>query len=254
MSGERAAAAKRRYEAVIGMEVHAQLATRTKLFCGCALRFGDPPNTHVCPVCLGLPGSLPVPNRAAFELALMCAMALECTIAERTWFDRKNYCYPDQPKNYQITQDEAPLGRDGLVIGLRTGVRVPIDNVHLEEDAGKLVHLDGDPPRSLVDLNRAGTPLAEIVSAPAMRSLDQVEDYMETLRLTLLHAGVSACRMEQGNLRFEASISLRPRGTGGDQEPQLDEGGVGSARIRDRTAEQAARSRAGGGAGDAALG
>ncbi|RME71675.1 MAG: Asp-tRNA(Asn)/Glu-tRNA(Gln) amidotransferase subunit GatB [Planctomycetota bacterium] len=194
------------------MEVHAQLDTRTKLLCGCPVRFGAPPNTLVCPVCLGLPGSLPVPSRAAVEHVLRIALALGCEIPERSWFDRKNYNYPDQPKNYQISQDERPLGRGGALVCMRSGQVVTIDNVHLEEDAGKLLHEGVGPGQSLVDLNRAGTPLAEIVTEPVLHTLEAVDDFMDTLRLLLLHLGASRCRMQEGNLRFEASISLRPRG------------------------------------------
>jgi aspartyl-tRNA(Asn)/glutamyl-tRNA(Gln) amidotransferase subunit B len=197
------------FEIVVGVEVHAQLATATKLFCGCTTAFGRPPNTQTCPVCLGLPGSLPVLNRRAVELAVATALALGCEVAPRTSFDRKNYYYPDLPKNYQISQSARNLGVGGR-LALASGRAVSIENVHLEEDAGKLLHESGG--KSVVDLNRAGIPLVEIVSGPDMRSLDEVEDYMETLRLTLLHLGVSECKMEEGDLRFEASISLRPRG------------------------------------------
>ncbi len=202
-------AAAGRYEIVVGVEVHAQLATRTKLFCGCSTAFGRPPNTQTCPVCLGLPGVLPVVNREAFELAILTALALRCEIPPRTRFDRKNYYYPDLPKNYQISQNYVHLGVRGA-LALQSGKEISIDNVHIEEDAGKLLH--EVPGRSVVDLNRAGIPLVEIASGPDMRSLAEVEDYMETLRLTLLHLGVSECKMQEGNLRFEASISLRPSG------------------------------------------
>jgi len=201
------------YEMVVGVEVHAQLRTRTKLFCGCETAFGAAPNTRTCPVCLGLPGALPVLNREAFELCLKAALALGCEVDETTRFDRKNYYYPDQPRNYQISQSYAPIGRGGSLELLGSRRRISIDNVHLEDDAGKLVH-DGPGAEggSLVDLNRAGTPLAEIVSGPDLRSIDEVQDYMETLRRTLVHLGLSRGRMEEGNLRFEASISLRPWG------------------------------------------
>ncbi len=198
------------YEVVVGMECHAQLATATKLFCGCSTRFGAAPNTQVCPVCLGLPGSLPVVNRRAFDMALAIAKALGCAIPERTTFDRKNYYYPDLPKNYQISQQYRPLGERGSLL-LASGKRVSIANVHLEEDAGKNLH-ESAPGMSVVDLNRAGIPLAEIVSGPDMRSVDEVQDYMDTLRLTLLHLGVCEGKMQEGDLRFEASISLRRRG------------------------------------------
>jgi aspartyl-tRNA(Asn)/glutamyl-tRNA(Gln) amidotransferase subunit B len=202
-------AAASKYEIVVGVEVHAQLATRTKLFCGCSTAFGRPPNTQTCPVCLGLPGVLPVTNKRAFELAILTALALQCEIAKKTRFDRKNYYYPDLPKNYQISQSYLPLGTGGR-LALSSGKEVRIENVHIEEDAGKLLH--ELPGGSVVDLNRAGIPLVEIVSGPDMRSLEEVEDYMESLRLTLLHLGVSECKMQEGDLRFEASISLRPRG------------------------------------------
>ncbi|HVY61636.1 MAG TPA: Asp-tRNA(Asn)/Glu-tRNA(Gln) amidotransferase subunit GatB, partial [Planctomycetota bacterium] len=198
-----------KYEVVVGMECHAQLATATKLFCGCGTRFGEPPNTQVCPVCLGLPGALPVVNRRAFEMALRTALALGCATPARTGFDRKNYYYPDLPKNYQISQQHAPIGTRGA-LELASGKRVSIDNVHLEEDAGKNVH--SEDGKSVVDLNRAGIPLVEIVSGPDMRSVDEVQDYMESLRLLLLYLGVCEGKMQEGDLRFEASISLRPRG------------------------------------------
>ncbi|MHC4392017.1 MAG: Asp-tRNA(Asn)/Glu-tRNA(Gln) amidotransferase subunit GatB [Planctomycetota bacterium] len=200
------------YEVVIGLEVHAQLDTVTKLFCGCRVTFGEPPNTHTCPVCLGLPGTLPVINAEALRLCAVTAKGLGCRVPEVTRFDRKNYFYPDQPKNYQITQDRAPLGTCGRLTLLGSGKELRIHNVHLEEDAGKLLHAARPGAPSIVDLNRAGVPLAEIVSEPDLRSIEETIDAMETLRLTLLHLGVSRCRMEEGNLRFEASVSLRPRG------------------------------------------
>jgi len=201
-------------EAVVGLEVHAELNTATKLFCGCRTAFGAPPNTQVCPVCLGLPGVLPVINRRAFEKALRAALALNCRIPERTAFDRKNYFYPDLPKNYQISQSYRNLGTEGWVeIIVGGGVkRVGIWNVHLEEDAGKLVHPDEDAGYSLVDLNRAGVPLLEIVSAPEMRSAAEADAFMRALRSILLYADVSDCRMQEGQLRFEPSVSLRPAG------------------------------------------
>ena len=204
-----------KYEPVIGLEVHAQLATKTKLFCGCLTEFGAPPNSHCCPVCTGMPGVLPVLNRRAFELCVKTALALNCKIARRTWFDRKNYYYPDLPKNYQISQNSSLLGADGFVEiefdGQTKNIR--INNVHLEEDAGKLIH--GEEPGadySVVDLNRTGTPLAEIVTEPDMNSVEEAVAYMETLRRILEYTQVSDCKMAEGSIRFEASISLRLEG------------------------------------------
>ena len=214
-------------EIVIGLETHAQLATETKLFCGCSTRFGAPPNTQTCPVCTGQPGVLPVLNRKAFEFALKTALALDCQINRHTVFDRKNYYYPDLPKNYQISQNYANLGVNGLIELEVNGQRRPvrIHNVHLEEDAGKLLHPDdvasafpelraeGIGEMSMVDLNRAGIPLLEIVTEPDMRSVEEARAYMETLALILRYLGVSECKMQEGDLRFEASISLRPAGS-----------------------------------------
>ncbi len=203
------------YETVIGLEAHAELDTDTKLFCGCATTFGTEPNTQTCPVCLGLPGVLPVLNRKAFEYVLRTALAFKCRIAPVTHFDRKNYYYPDLPKNYQISQNYLPVGTDGAVAIPVDGAlkEIRISNVHLEEDAGKLIHPEDNPwAGSLVDLNRAGVPLVEIVSAPDLHSVEEVESYMHTLRNILLYLEVSDCKMEQGSLRFEASISLRPVG------------------------------------------
>ena len=197
------------------MEVHAELDTRTKLFCGCGTTFGAEPNTQVCPVCLGMPGVLPVMNRPAFDYALKMALALNCKIAMRTRFDRKNYYYPDLPKNYQISQMYNNLGERGcleIIVGGEVK-KVGIWNVHLEEDAGKLTHSESPGENySLVDLNRTGQPLLEIVSAPDMRSAAEAEAFMRALRNTLLYTGVSDCKMQEGKLRFEPSISLRPEG------------------------------------------
>jgi aspartyl-tRNA(Asn)/glutamyl-tRNA(Gln) amidotransferase subunit B len=204
-----------KYEPVIGLEVHCELDTRSKLFCGCSTAFGGAPNSQVCPVCLGMPGVLPVLNRTAFDYALKAALALECTVAERTCFDRKNYYYPDLPKNYQISQNYRNLGEGGRVDVLVDGAvkSVGIWNVHLEEDAGKLIHSERGESHSLVDLNRAGRPLLEIVSAPDLRSADEAEAYMRTLRAILRYTGVSDCKMEEGKLRFEPSVSVRPVGS-----------------------------------------
>lgn len=200
-----------RYELVVGVEVHAQLNTATKLFCGCRLEFAAPPNSRTCPVCLGHPGVLPALNRAAFEKALRLAVAFGCRLEPATELDRKNYYYPDLPKNYQISQMYHNLGEGGELVLLRSGRTVRMHNVHLEEDAGKLSHAEGGRA-STVDLNRAGTPLAEIVTMPDFRSVDEVDDYMDTLTELLRTLDVCRCQMQEGNLRFEASVSVRPRG------------------------------------------
>jgi aspartyl-tRNA(Asn)/glutamyl-tRNA(Gln) amidotransferase subunit B len=202
------------WETVIGLEVHVQLRTRTKMFCADRTSFGDPPNTNVCPVCLGLPGALPVPNEAAITLATRAALALECTIHETSVFARKNYFYPDLPKGYQISQFDRPLATAGNVTfdsAERGRVRVGITRLHVEEDAGKLVH-DRFPGKTAVDLNRAGIPLAEIVSEPDLRSPAEARAYLTTLRQILVYAGVSECSMEQGSLRVDANISVRRPG------------------------------------------
>lgn len=192
------------------MEVHAQLNTESKLFCACAVEPGAEANTRTCPVCLGHPGSLPVLNRAAFRKALTLAVALESELEATTELDRKNYYYPDLPKNYQISQIYHNIGPGGTLELLRSGRRVRMHNVHLEEDAGKLLHSEAET--STVDLNRAGTPLAEIVTHPDFRSVEEVDDYMETLTHLLRVLDLSHARMNEGNLRFEASVSVRPRG------------------------------------------
>ncbi|MFN3533377.1 MAG: Asp-tRNA(Asn)/Glu-tRNA(Gln) amidotransferase subunit GatB [Candidatus Brocadia sp.] len=204
------------YEVVVGLETHAELATITKLFCGCSTKFGVEPNTQVCPVCLGMPGALPVMNKKAFEYALKAAIALNCKIDEFTNFDRKSYYYPDLPKNYQISQNYYNLGVDGYMDIRVNGAirRIRIHNVHLEEEAGKLIHPEEiGADYSLVDFNRAGVPLLEIVSYPDMRNVDEVESYMQSLRKILLYTEISDCKMQEGSLRFEASISLRRKGS-----------------------------------------
>ncbi|WKZ20456.1 MAG: Asp-tRNA(Asn)/Glu-tRNA(Gln) amidotransferase subunit GatB [Candidatus Jettenia sp. CY-1] len=204
------------YEVIIGLETHAELSTITKLFCGCSTQFGVEPNTQVCPVCLGMPGILPVMNRKAFEYALKLAVTLSCDINRFTNFDRKSYYYPDLPKNYQISQNYYNLGVNGYMnIEVNGNVKkIRIHNVHLEEEAGKLIHPEEiGADYSLVDFNRAGVPLLEIVSHPDMRNIEEVENYMQTLRKILLYTEVSDCKMQEGSLRFEASISLREKGS-----------------------------------------
>ena len=201
------------YETVIGLEIHAELATETKLFCGCSTEFGAPPNSHVCPVCLGLPGALPVINEKAVEYAIYTALALNCKITPYLQFDRKNYYYPDLPKNYQISQQYLPFAKDGWV-EMRIGEkkkRIGIENIHLEEDAGKNIHPEKSHS-SLIDLNLAGISLVEIVTKHDMRSLEELEEFMKTLKNILLYIEVSHCKMEEGSLRFEANISIRKKG------------------------------------------
>jgi aspartyl-tRNA(Asn)/glutamyl-tRNA(Gln) amidotransferase subunit B len=202
------------WETVIGLEVHVQLRTRTKMFCADRTTFGDPPNTNVCPVCLGLPGALPVPNAEAVRLAVRAALALGCTVHPTSVFARKNYFYPDLPKGYQISQFDRPLATGGSVAfesGERGRIEVGVTRLHVEEDAGKLLH-DRFPGKTAVDLNRAGIPLAEIVSEPDLRSPAEARAYLTTLRQILVYAGVSECSMEQGSLRVDANISIRRRG------------------------------------------
>ena len=237
------------WEAVIGLEIHAELTTlNTKMFCGCALSFGDEPNTHVCPVCLGLPGALPVPNKAAVESIVLAGLATNCHIMKHSMFYRKNYMYPDMAKNFQTTQgpvafcmggyldlsvdgpaaaertdiaDLAPGESRGNVTKTDTGyvVRVGITRIHLEEDAGKMVHLGGGEGRiagathSLVDYNRAGTPLIELVTEPDLRTPEEARLFMQKLRQIYLAIGISDCSMEEGSMRCDGNVSLRPRGT-----------------------------------------
>ena len=200
------------YEVVIGLEVHAQLLTRSKMFCGCGTRFGLPANTQTCPVCLGLPGSLPVVNGAAVEMAIRTGLALNCTVQSNR-FARKNYFYPDLPKGYQISQYETPICENGWVEITTGGAkkRIRIRRAHLEEDAGKNVH-DGGAEGSRIDLNRAGTPLLEIVTDPDMQSADEVVAYLKTLRDILVYLDVCDGNMEEGSLRCEPNLSLRPAG------------------------------------------
>ncbi len=194
----------------IGLEVHCQLKTKTKIFCGCSLSFGQAPNSFVCPVCLGLPGALPVLNREAFLLALRAVLATHGTVSKRIKFDRKNYFYPDLPKGYQISQFGAPIGQGGVIEieGDGQPKKVRLNRIHMEEDAGKLMH-DQTPDSSVVDLNRAGTPLIEIVTEPDMESSDEAYEYLTDLKAILKTIGVSDCDMEKGHLRCDANVSVR---------------------------------------------
>jgi len=229
---DRLASVLERWEAVIGLEIHTELTTlNTKMFCGCPVAFGGEPNTRVCPVCLGMPGALPVPNRAAIEATVLAGLATGCTIAERSQFHRKNYFYPDMPKNYQISQYDLPFCEHGhLDIDIeeaavqrpdRDGAytaRIGITRIHLEEDTGKMVHVGGSEGRiagathSLVDFNRAGTGLIELVTEPDIRTPEEARRFAQALRLIWLTLGISDCNMEEGSMRVDANVSVRPRG------------------------------------------
>lgn len=204
----------REYETVIGLEVHCELATKTKIFCGCTTEFGGEPNTHVCPVCAGMPGTLPVLNKQVVAYALSAGVALNCDITQHCKFDRKNYFYPDLPKAYQISQLYLPICRNGHVDIEVDGVKksIGIHEIHMEEDAGKLIH-DEWEDCTIVDYNRCGVPLIEIVSEPDMRSADEVIAYLEKLRMILQYLGVSDCKMQEGSLRADINLSVREAGS-----------------------------------------
>jgi aspartyl-tRNA(Asn)/glutamyl-tRNA(Gln) amidotransferase subunit B len=209
--------ARTKYEAVIGLEVHLQLLTQSKIFCSCSTHFGDPPNSNVCPVCLGLPGALPVLNREAVTMAMKAGLALNCVVNAQSRFARKNYFYPDLPKGYQISQYDEPLAEHGWVeIEVdKTQKRIGVTRVHLEEDAGKSVH-EGFPDsdrKSYIDLNRSGVPLIEIVSEPDLRTPEEAYEYLTRLKTILLYLEVSNCNMEEGSLRCDANVSVRVAGT-----------------------------------------
>ena len=202
------------YETVIGLEVHVELATKTKIFCACSTAFGSAPNTHTCPVCTGMPGSLPVLNKKVVEYAMAVGLATNCQINQYSKFDRKNYFYPDNPQNYQISQLYLPIARDGYVeIESGSGKKkVRIHEMHMEEDAGKLVHDEWDDT-SLVDYNRSGVPLVEIVSEPDMRSAEEVISYLEKLRMIVQYLGASDCKLQEGSMRADVNLSVREVGS-----------------------------------------
>ena len=250
------------WETVIGLETHVELATKTKIFCSCTTAFGGDPNTHCCPVCTGMPGTLPVLNEKVLEYAVKAGLALNCTITRCCKFDRKNYFYPDLPKAYQISQLYLPIGQDGAVpIRTEAGVEktIRIHELHMEEDAGKLVH---DPwiDQTRADYNRCGVPLIEIVTEPDFRSADEVIAYLEKLRSTLQYLGVSDCKMQEGSLRCDVNLSVRPAGSARarhphrDEKPQLLQGHRPGHRVRGPAADRAYGGGQAGGSGDPPLG
>ena len=245
------------WEPVIGLEMHVELDTQTKMFCGCAVSKGDEPNVHTCPVCLAHPGALPVLNRRAVEYAARIALALNCTVQPRNIFHRKNYFYPDLPKAYQISQYDEPLATAGWFDYWVDGelLRCRINRVHMEEDAAKLIHAGGDAGRiagsdySLVDFNRGGTPLIEIVTEPDIPSPEAAREFLQQLRTLVVELGVSECNMEEGQIRWDANISVRPEGGAGarhahraEEHEQLPLPAAG-ARRGDPAADRAPRGR-----------
>ena len=203
------------YEVVIGLEVHVELATKTKIFCGCSTAFGGAPNTHTCPVCTGMPGSLPVLNKKVVEYAMAVGLATNCSITRDCKFDRKNYFYPDNPQNYQISQLYLPICRDGHVdVKLEDGTEksIRIHEIHMEEDAGKLIHDEWEDV-SYVDYNRSGVPLIEIVSEPDMRNAEEVIAYLTKLRNTIQYLGASDCKLQEGSMRADVNLSVREKGS-----------------------------------------
>ncbi|MGN1050998.1 MAG: Asp-tRNA(Asn)/Glu-tRNA(Gln) amidotransferase subunit GatB, partial [Acutalibacteraceae bacterium] len=200
-----------KYELVAGFETHIELATNTKIFCSCTTEFGAEPNTHCCPICIGLPGTLPKLNKQVVRYAIMAGLATNCNIAEISKMDRKNYCYPDLPKAYQISQYDKPLCENGYV-ELSNGRKIRLNRIHIEEDAGKLIHNHGD---TYVDYNRGGVPLIEIVSEPDIRSVDEAREYVEKLQQLMRYIGISDCKMQEGSMRCDVNISVRPVGSEG---------------------------------------
>lgn len=198
-----------KYEMVAGFETHVELSTKTKIFCSCTTEFGGEPNTHCCPVCIGLPGTLPKLNRQVVKYAIMAGLATNCEIANISKMDRKNYCYPDLPKAYQISQYDKPLCEHGYV-QLSNGRKIRLTRIHIEEDAGKLIHKRGD---TYIDYNRGGVPLIEIVSEPDIRSVDEAKEYVEKLQQIMRYIGVSDCKMQEGSMRCDVNISVRPVGS-----------------------------------------